>query len=277
MRKKNNPIIESIADPTRSFIAFLFFGILINLLFSGLSDLFWKDFLTYLENTFNLSGVLELKIALLVLTLIVIFILIYLVNLNSLLKKTLIRLNLVDVPYQASAESLIEPCKGLIVIMSPKYNSPAEVAIRYHMQYLQPSILRHCWIICTDKALPHAKEMHQNLISSGCTQNLDFHYGAYEVPNSKSTDAPYPLVVTDDKANDPDSILQLVNSIYIDALEQYKLNESDLIVDFTGGTKPLGVGAFLACTSPDRRLQYITQTDPPQVIEIKISYKLKSS
>jgi hypothetical protein len=58
---------------------------------------------------------------------------------------------------------------------------------------------------------------------------------------------------------------------------QATLVELEVIVDFTGGTKPLSIGAFLACASPERRLKYLTQTKPPKIVEVYISYKLKIS
>ena len=58
--------------------------------------------------------------------------------------------------------------------------------------------------------------------------------------------------------------------------QQLGLSEDDLIVDFTGGTKPMGVGAFLACSRPGRRLQYIASRDNPQLLEIKVDYQVKA-
>jgi hypothetical protein len=103
---------------------------------------------------------------------------------------------------------------------------------------------------------------------------VSFYYGEYTITDINDPQQDLTLNVDDDAAQDPDTILHLVNSIYAHA-DRLGLEEAELIVDFTGGTKPLGVGAFLACTSPGRRLEYIASRDNPQLLEIKIDYRLK--
>jgi hypothetical protein len=48
-----------------------------------------------------------------------------------------------------------------------------------------------------------------------------------------------------------------------------------VIADYTGATKSMTVGIVLGCTAPERQLQYISQITDPQMMQVKISYKLK--
>lgn len=268
MGRKRNPIIEAISDPTKSFMIFLVAGILINLLASGLSELFWKDFLGYVQKTWRLKNPIELRFWVVLVLFGLLIALIYAINIPQLSRSLWGKLRWVDIPFEAKVQPDPSPCLGLVVIMSLKSDSPAERAIRYHWNQGQEPHLLHCWIICTETSLPHAHTLHQQLIKEGTHEYLHLHYDRYPLPNPENIDAPLSLTVSDADANDPDSILKLVDGIYADA-QRYGLEESDLIVDFTGGTKPLGVGVFLACTHPNRRLEYITQEPEPRVVEIK--------
>ena len=115
--------------------------------------------------------------------------------------------------------------------------------------------------------------MKQRLLESDIDENqLHLYYGSYELNNPNQPGLT--LTVNDRAANDPDTVLRLVNAIFVDARSK-GLDESDLLVDFTGGTKPMGIGAVLACTAPTRHLEYLTQTNPPHLVKVQVSYKIK--
>ena len=157
--------------------------------------------------------------------------------------------------------------------MSPKSDSPAEAAIRHHWNQGQSPCLEHCWVICTDASLPYALEMKQHLLSDGLDEHrVHLYYGQYELedPNHPGLT----LTVDDGAANDPNVILSLIHAIYADA-QTKGLDESDIFVDFTGGTKPMSVGTVLACADPSCHLEYLTQTNPPELVEVQVSYKVK--
>ena len=202
-----------------------------------------------------------------------ILLIIYGTDLIQWMRAILVKLRLIEpeIPGQVKVVPLEAPCPGLVVIMSPKADSPAEHAIRYHWNHGQDPHVQHCWIICTEKSLPFAQALHQQMLKEGIGSQFAFHYG--NINNPQDPNQPLSLIVSDRETDDPDSVLQLVEAIYADA-HRYGLSETDVIVDFTGGTKPMGVGACLACTRPSRRLEYITQTHPTRLIEIKVSYKL---
>lgn len=63
--------------------------------------------------------------------------------------------------------------------------------------------------------------------------------------------------------------------LYTDEQNNYGLEKSDIIADFTGGTKSMTVGVVLAGATRSRRLQYISQlSEEHPLMEIKIAYKL---
>lgn len=48
-----------------------------------------------------------------------------------------------------------------------------------------------------------------------------------------------------------------VNRIYRSEATKYNLDATDIIVDFTGGTKPMSVGMVMSCLKSDRSLEYV--------------------
>jgi hypothetical protein len=116
--------------------------------------------------------------------------------------------------------------------------------------------------------------MIKKLTDTGMTQTVEFHYGNYELEDPEHPEQKLNLLVPDDVVDDPNYIRKLVNCIYADAQHQ-GLEESQVIADYTGATKSMTVGIVLACTAPERQLQYVSQVTDPQMMQVKISYKLK--
>jgi CRISPR-associated protein (Cas_Cas02710) len=48
-----------------------------------------------------------------------------------------------------------------------------------------------------------------------------------------------------------------VEEIYAEAKDKFNLTEEGIIADYTGGTKSMTSGMVLACTSPNRALQFM--------------------
>jgi CRISPR-associated protein (Cas_Cas02710) len=160
---------------------------------------------------------------------------------------------------------------GLIVLMSPKFqDSPAEVAIRHH---LKTNSLKYCWIICTRDSCEPARQMVDRLKQQGA-ESVRFYYGSDPIEDVEQHERSLTLLVPDDLIDDPNHIRRLVEGIYAD-VERYGLSEADVIADYTGGTKGMTAGLLLACTKPERSLQYISQVDYPQIMAVQIAYKLK--
>lgn len=282
---RRSPILDAITDPGKNFIAFFFIGVLLFSVFSdGVSALFWTTFGNWLQERFGVQNEAVLQTWILAGLALLILLTIYFTNLATAVRSLMRRLNLVDavVPEDAKVQPLAGTCRGLVVIMSTSDNPPAEVAIRHHWNEGDRPHLQHCWLISTTSSLDYTRKLIPKLLADpmlqqqGIGERVRFYYGDISLPNIDNPNQSISLTLDDDRAQDPDVILHLVNCIYAHANLQ-GLWEDELIVDFTGGTKPLGVGAFLACTSPNRRLEYIAGRDHPQILEIQIAYRLKAA
>lgn len=276
MSKKRNSIVEAVTDPTKNFLAtFLVGTILFNLIADGLSEIFWGTLSQWLQTQLHITDKNQLQGYILAILITIVLLLIYSTNATQWLRSRLTRWSLfgTQVPDRATIAPLTHPRRGLIVLMSPKADSPAEAAIRYHWNQGQTPCLEHCWIICTETSLPHARAMKQHLLATGLDEHhTHLYYGQYALDDPSHPDLN--LIVGDRAVNNPNVILTLINAIYADA-QTKGLDESDILVDFTGGTKPMSVGTVLACADPSRHLQYLTQTNPPEIVEVKVSYKIK--
>jgi hypothetical protein len=274
---RRNPILEAVTDPGKNFLAFFVIGVLLFNVFSdGISTLFWNTFGDWLQQQLGIRNEATIQALILLGLVVLILLAIYSTDLTGAVRRLLSRLNLVDtfIPEDARVAPIEETCRGLVAIMSMSDDSPAEVAIRHHWNNGTAPCLEHCWLITTPSSLDYARKLQQKLVDEGIAERVAFYYGEYSIADINDPQQDLTLNVDDDAAQDPDTILHLVNSIYAHA-DRLGLDEPDLIVDFTGGTKPLGVGAFLACTSPGRRLEYIASRENPQLLEIKIDYRLK--
>ena len=260
-----------------NFLAFFVIGTLLFSIFSdGVSALFWDVFGGWLQAQLGIQSQTALRGYTLLVLMVVILGVIYGTNLSQWVRRLLVLFRVMDavVPDQAKVAPLTTTCRGLVVVMSTKEDSPAEVAIRRHWNGGREPHLEHCWVICTEQSVEFAERMHQCLIKEGIGGEVNLRYGDYEVEDPTQPERKLKLTVANAQANDPNHILQLVEGIYAEA-EALGLAESEMIVDFTGGTKPLGVGVFLACTRPERRLEYIAQGERAEILEVKVSYKLK--
>mgnify|MGYP001558614917 FL=1 len=135
--------------------------------------------------------------------------------------------------------------KGLIVLGSItddvyKKPIPAEGAIRYHYKNEHnEEVLRRCWILISGSAsLLAAKQMIEKLKSE------DFSGDLFET-----------VYMSGDDADKPIEVYNAVEKIYKNLPAGF--NESDIIADYTGGTKSMTAGLVLACASPGRKLQML--------------------
>lgn len=275
---KRPSIVELITDPTKNFLTFFLIGtLLFTIVADGISALFWDVLGEWLQTRMGIENPSLLK-ALIVLSLTtLLLIVIYATNFSRWLKKKLARFPIfgIKIPDQTNVTPLTTTLPGLIAAMSPKDNSPAELAIHHHWNGGKSPSLKHCWLICTKKSLPYAQEMIKKFTDKGLTQTIEFHYGNYQLTDPEYPEQKLNLLIEDNLVDDPNYIRRLVNCIYADA-QKRGLEESDVIADYTGATKGMTAGIILACTAPDRRLQYISQVDNSQLMEVKISYKLRN-
>lgn len=272
---KRNRWIEMITDPTKNFLAFFVVGTLMfGIIGDGVSSLFWDVLGEWVRSHLGL-GYEWFQFFVVVGLVLILLSLIYLTRLTSWLKRWSARLPFVQsVPVEPNVKPLDRTYPGLVVAMSAKEDSPAERAILHHWNNGTAPHLQHCWLICTQRSLPYAQHMVQRLIEKGVTEAVTIHYGSYPLETDDPVDAPLNLLIPDEHLDDPHYTHRLVNAIYADA-EQKGLDESEVVADYTGATKNLTAGILLACLTPDRPLEYLTQQENPILMAVRIAYQLK--
>ena len=275
---RRNRFIEAISDPTKNFLAFFLVStLLFTIVSDGVTSLFWDKLGPWIIDRTPLNetafqGLVTLGLITLLLGVT------YFTNIGRWLRSRLSWLPpfaLKEVP-EVNVKPLNQTYRGLIVAMSPRDESPAEAAIRFHWNNGQVPYLEHCWLICTEKSLPYAQALASKLAQDGLTQKLELHYGTYPLTDADQPEQTISLLVPDSLVDDPNYIQRLVNSIYEDAIAQANLDETEVIADYTGATKGMTAGILLACTRPERPLQYISQIQASEIMAINISYRLKS-
>ncbi|OKH11428.1 hypothetical protein [[Limnothrix rosea] IAM M-220] len=274
--RRRNKILQILNDPTKNFLAFFFFTvILLNILSNGVSNFFWENLSPILQQYFKIEHPTVFQLLALSTLLGITLLIIYFTSFAGWIRQKLAGSGLLGSvePERVYVQELTECYRGLVVIMSPKEDSPAEIAIRHHWNNGSFPRLEHCWIICTEESVPFARRLEQKLVQEGISEHLMFYYGDFVLPNQERS-----LNVNMAEMHNPDYILNLVNGIYVHA-EFLGLSEEELIIDFTGGTKPLGVGAFLACVNPECHAEYIAQQGESRtstILEITVAYRIKA-
>ncbi|MCL1475012.1 hypothetical protein [Argonema antarcticum] len=277
-RKSFLNIFKIISEPARSpviyfllyfFIVTPFLGLFIN----GLSTVIFEAGCTLLAENFGFTKVFwQFWVAVAFAGLLVFLLMIS--QVPQLIRE--VRDRVFNQPPQINTNELRETFPGLIVLASPTPKNgtrptPAEVVIRHH---LQNGKLQHCWIICTDQSLPEAQNIIDKLVKEKKCKSQIFHYPELVTQNLLVKEEVLDLLVPNDRADDPNYICELVDAIYGEAKALYNMDNSQIITDYTGATKSMTAGVILACTHPDRRLQYISQ-NTDKLIEVEISYNLK--
>lgn len=274
-----NPILEVLKDSKKSFLANFVIGTLVFTIVSdGLSELFWQWIEGWAKTQPWISESLfqlYVRVSLVLLLLAVIYFTSITDWITVRVRGWLVGLGLLAETKTANVEPLTRTYPGLIVLMSSKpVESPAEAAILHHLQTEDNNNkLKYCWIVCTNRTWEFARQMVDRLKVSGA-EGVRFYYGSDPIEDVETGDKSLSLLIPDDKIDDPNHVRKLVEGIYAIA-NQKSLNETDLIADYTGGTKGMTAGLLLACTKPERSLQYISQVNYPQIMAVQIAYKLK--
>jgi CRISPR-associated protein (Cas_Cas02710) len=178
---------------------------------------------------------------------------------------------------KANVKDLDYGFKGLVVAVSkPRAGhteqTPAEAAIRFHCQ--DRDTLEHCWMICTEQSEGEAAAIVNRMEALGV--KAAFHFGEQHVlwqRHGAATSSQVSLLLTDQEMDDPNVVRQLVDQIYVEA-EHYGLPETDMVADYTGGTKSMTAGIMLACVNPDRQVQYFSQVSKKLML-VQTAYELK--
>ena len=265
------PVVEVISNPAKYpvsyfFIYFFLITIPVGLAINGLSAIIFDTVCQLLQTYIGFN---KLIWQIILTAILFSFLLLLAFNIAHWFRSLLNRLS--QVPLETKVEDLNETFPGLIVVASKRTReepTPAEIAILHHSH---SKTLQHCWLICTKATLGEAEQIANRLSDKG----VEFHYGEKdELKDPNNPRQNISLFLNDDDADDPDQIQKLIDAIYADALDNYGLDESQIIADYTGGTKSMTAGVILACGKPSRRLQYLSQIKN-KLIEVKISYKIQ--
>lgn len=271
-----NVLLEAIEKPEKHPLVFicvitLALGVAVN----GLSDLIFG---LVGEQVTHLFGISKSTWQISIVLLLIISILLGISNVWSRVRKLLRRGTAVET---VRVFELDQTFPGLIVVMSLEMESPAKLAIEHHWNQGNGD-LAHCWMICTEKSLPVAEKLVNYFVDQGIPRRF-FHYGkGYELVDVEQPEKTLSLFLEPQYENDPTYIRRIVDSVYQDGEERHRLMESEIIADYTGGTKSATAGIVLACTKPGRRLQYLmsdyvnNQPENSRVMEVRISYHLEA-
>jgi CRISPR-associated protein (Cas_Cas02710) len=175
----------------------------------------------------------------------------------------------------ANVEELRKGFKGLVVAVSkPRPGStqptPAELAIWFH---LKQGTLAHCWMICTEESEGEAAAIVERMEARGARSEI-FHYGEQHVLwGQNRSEVPMSLMLTAAAMDDPNVMRQLVDRIYGEAVV-FGVMEGEVVVDYTGGTKSMTAGMMLACVSPKRQVEYLSQV-MGRLMLVRTAYELR--
>lgn len=152
--------------------------------------------------------------------------------------------------------------EGLIALVSYGRLSdiPATAAIQYHLggtdgRAVGP--LCHCWLIATKPPDQEARQA-TNGVGSGLGETPQSSArNAVDLRERYKQDLKTIEVITIADADDPEETFVAVEEAYRRARKHHGLHSSQIIADFTGGTKSMTAGMVLGCTGPDRHLEYM--------------------
>jgi len=146
--------------------------------------------------------------------------------------------------------------QGMIILVGPgrRGADPLETAVKpaieYHLTHAankQP--LSHVWLIASQPAIPVA-----NAIRTMFQDKLDIE------------------IIQVDDAFSVQPVYQIIKDIYEHKLEAFGLQPSQVISDFTGGTKLMSAGMVLACQNR-YPMQYMSGKEDAESTPIMVRFK----
>ena len=283
---KGSRFLEKVNDPGQSWVMYFLVGVLgLGVLGNGVANLLLEDFAGMLARSLNTPKVL-IQCGLLLAIALLIFYGVYRTSRNERLQALLSA----RVQSQTNVVPLVETYCGLITIASKPTagkSTPAEEAIHFHWQQGKGN-LRYCWVICTQNALADNLERLRAIAATSAQSPTPITL----LENPDAPLQPLPavgrtvqiqvLVIDWPSAQDPNFVKQLVDRIYLQA-RSLSIQPQAVIADYTGGIKSTSAGVILACSTPERQLQYTSahhydEAGNPQgveVMQVKLSYRLK--
>lgn len=145
------------------------------------------------------------------------------------------------------------PALVALVSMGKLSTIPALAAIKFHYRGSQDSheqpVLRYCWLLASPKPDKEPEQRGEGEPFQSSWKNAQDLRAQYE---SLGLDVRIRTV----EAEDPQCVFEKVEEIYRE-IKALGLRPSEVIADFTGGTKIMTAGMVLACTPADRDVQYM--------------------
>ncbi|PZO58526.1 MAG: hypothetical protein DCF15_05315 [Phormidesmis priestleyi] len=283
---KGSRFLEKVNDPGQNWVMYFLVGVLgLGVLGNGVANLLLEDLAGWLAEALNFPKVL-IQLAMLIAIALLIFYGIYRTSRNERLQELLSA----RVQSQTNVVPLIGTYCGLITIASkptPDRKTPAEEAIHFHWQQGNGN-LRYCWVICTQDVLAANLERLRAIAATSVQSPTP-------ITLLENPDTPLQplqavgrivqiqiMVIDWPSAQDPNFVKHLVDRIYLQA-RSLSIAPQAVIADYTGGIKSTSAGVILACSTPERSLQYTSaryydDAGNPQgveVMQVKLSYRLK--
>lgn len=190
--------------------------------------------------------------------------------------------------------------RGLVIFLSKTSTgnaSVAELSILHHWSESNGR-LAYCWLICSDETKDVVMELISSLKNSKVPVKSIRNNNDYQNPRNKKLNESLTndkrvirlycgeayklrsniynndlsLVISKEHIDNPAYVRTLIEAIYEDAAKK-ELEEEDVIVDYTAGTKSFTAGVVLACAEPGRRLQYFSQVEKVKK-EVKVGAEI---
>lgn len=135
-------------------------------------------------------------------------------------------------------EGAVRRHRGLVVLASPGPGiTSAEGAIRYHRC---DGVLEHCWLVTGGPGSEQsAARLVEKLVGEGMSMGRL-----------------HTVALSPKDADNPEAVYRRINAVYVEAGD-LGFNEDEIIGDYTGGTKSMTAGMILACSAPQRHLQFM--------------------
>jgi hypothetical protein len=271
-------LIEGLVDPRKSVLWFLVLGTYgLTLASDALSDLVLNRLGSWLETQWGLNPIFFRLLIFAFITAIIVLA-IALTNLSKWFSTP---------PATVKPKPLRATMKGLIVVASiarSGVKSAAQEAIEHHWSNGNGN-LQHCWIICGGTELENQARILLDRFEGEKQWINDREFLLTDSDDRSRQLRVFLKTIIETDLDDPHATFALVNQIYTEA-DRLGIEDSDLIADYTGGTKSMTAGIILACTSPERRLQFLRPggytaegradtTKSSLATEVEIAFKLK--
>ena len=281
MRKN---LLQGLVDPSNNPLFFLVVGTFgLTIASNSISDLILNRVGEYLQNKWHINLDLYKFFVFAIITLLIVLA-IALTNLSQWFIRR---------PTSIQPKPLTATFPGLIVIASiapPRVKSAAQAAIEHHWDEGAGN-LRHCWIICGgQKSQDHARSIIDQMQGQIAVINDNDNATEFWLTHAHDPERQLQIYfkkLEPEATDDPNETFKLVNQIYEEAA-QASIEPSDVIADYTGGTKSMTAGIVLACANPERRIEFmkpggytpdgradITQTSI--ATDVKLNFQLKAT